>query len=152
MATYITHEGLEKLKNELQERKTTAREEIKRRLKEAMEIGDLSENSEYDEARDSQSFNEGRIVDLEEMIKGAVIIENGGHKHAQVEVGATVLVKSSLGEKKFTIVGTAEADPINGFISNESPLGGAFLGHKKGDEVEVRTPAGVTKYKIADIK
>ena len=152
MATqYFSPEGLEKLKNELQERKEQIRADITRKILAAKELGDLSENAEYAEAKEIQSFNEGRIVELEDMIKNAVLI-NPHQRPGAVIVGSTVRVRSNQhGEQKFTIVGAAESDPIQGFISNESPLGGAFLGRKKNEEIEVKTPGGVVKYKILEI-
>ncbi|MDP3953830.1 MAG: transcription elongation factor GreA [bacterium] len=151
MATYISPEGLEKLKKELEDRKTITREEINAKIKEAKQFGDLSENSEYTEAREAQGFNEGRIEDLEQMIRDAVIV-SGSQKHGAIDVGSTIKVTSVHGEQKFTIVGVAEADPVNGFISNESPLAEAFIGRKKGEEVEVKVPSGKIKYKINDIE
>lgn len=151
MPTYLSREGLEKLKQELAERKGAIRTDITRRILAAKELGDLSENAEYIEAKEAQSFNEGRIAELEETIKEAVVISNG-KDHDLVSVGATVRVRSPRGEHQFTIVGPAESDPAQGFISNESPLGNAFLGRKKGEEVEVKTPAGMSRYKILEIK
>jgi len=147
---YFSAEGLEKLKKELEERKGPIRAEIARKILEARELGDLSENAEYTEAKELQSFNEGRIAELEEIIKNAVVI-GPKQKREMVVVGSTVKVESVHGEQKFTIVGAAESDPAQGFISNESPLGMAFLGRKKGEEVEVKTPSGVVKYKILEI-
>ncbi len=150
MPQYFSPEGLEKLKKELEERKTIIRAEITRRILAAKELGDLSENAEYSEAKEVQSFNEGRIAELEETIKEAVVI--GPNQRSDiVVVGSTARVSSVYGDQKFTIVGPAESDPARGFISNESPLGSAFIGHKKDDEVEVKTPSGVVKYKIVEI-
>lgn len=148
---YFSPEGLEKLKKELEERKGEVRAEVTRKILAAKELGDLSENAEYIEAKEMQSFNEGRIVELEDMIKNAVLI--GPHQKIEaVVVGSTVSVKSGEhGEQKFTIVGAAESNPASGFISNESPLGSAFLGRKKNEEVEVKTPGGTVKYKILEI-
>ena len=148
---YFSPEGLEKLKKELNERKDETRTEITRKILAAKELGDLSENAEYAEAKEMQGFNEGRIVELEDMIKNAVII--GPHqKLGTVVVGSTVKVESDRhGEQKFTIVGAAESNPVQGFISNESPLGTAFLGRKKSEAVEVKTPSGVVTYKILEI-
>ncbi|MGD0976969.1 MAG: transcription elongation factor GreA [Minisyncoccia bacterium] len=150
MAQYFSPEGLEKLKKELEDRKGEIRNEITRKILTAKELGDLSENAEYAEAKESQSFNEGRISELEETIKEAVVIGANG-RHDAVIVGSTVKLKSPHGDHKFTIVGPAESDPARGFISNESPLGSAFIGHKKGEEVEVKTPSGIVKYKIVEI-
>jgi len=150
MPQYFSPEGLEKLKKELEDRKGEIRADITRRILAAKELGDLSENAEYAEAKESQSFNEGRVVELEEIIKEAKVISANG-KHDIVAVGSTVKSKSLHGEHKFTIVGPAESDPTQGFISNESPLGQAFIGRKKGEEIEVKTPGGVVKYKILEI-
>lgn len=116
----------------------------------AKELGDLSENAEYTEAKELQSFNEGRISELEDTIRNAVVV-SPQQQHSVVMVGSTVKVKSKHGEQKFTIVGASESNPAEGFISNESPLGSAFLGHKTGEEVEVKTPGGVVKYVILEI-
>ncbi|MEK7507012.1 MAG: transcription elongation factor GreA [Patescibacteria group bacterium] len=150
MPQYLSRDGLGKLKKELEERKGQIRTEITRKILAAKELGDLSENAEYVEAKEAQSFNEGRIAELEEIIKEAVVISNG-NTHDIIVVGSTVRVKSPQGEHRFTIVGPAESDPTQGFISNESPLGSAFIGHKKGEEVEVKTPGGVVEYKILEI-
>ncbi|MFH0853885.1 MAG: transcription elongation factor GreA [bacterium] len=149
---YITKEGLEKLIKEKEQIEKIARPEVIERIKRAKELGDLSENAEYHDAREAQSFIEGRILELREMINNAVLIDenNGNSKTAQA--GSTVKVKVAGIEKDFTIVGPAEADPLNGLISNESPLGSAFIGHKKGEEVEVATPKGKVRYKILKIK
>jgi transcription elongation factor GreA len=148
---YFSPEGLEKLKKELEERKGPVRADITRRILEAKELGDLSENAEYTEAKELQGFNEGRIAELEEIVKNAVVI-GPNQKHEVITVGSTVKAESAeRGEQKFTIVGAAESDPAQGFISNESPLGMAFLGRRKGEEVEVKTPSGVIKYKILEI-
>ena len=150
MPQYLSRDGLGKLKKELEERKGQIRTEITRKILAAKELGDLSENAEYIEAKEAQSFNEGRIAELEEIIKEAVVISNG-NTHDIIVVGSTVRVKSPQGEHQFTIVGPAESDPTQGFISNESPLGSAFIGHKKGEEGEVKTPGGVVEYKILEI-
>lgn len=148
---YFSPEGLEKLKKELKERKDETRAEITQKILAAKELGDLSENAEYSEAKEMQGFNEGRILELEDMIKNAVII--GPHQKPEVViVGSTVKVKSDQhGEQEFTIVGAAESNPAQGFISNESPLGTAFLGRKKSEAIEVKTPGGVVTYKILEI-
>ncbi|HEY4506827.1 MAG TPA: transcription elongation factor GreA [Candidatus Paceibacterota bacterium] len=148
---YFSPEGLEKLKSELEERRGQVRAEISAKILAAKELGDLSENAEYTEAKEMQSFNEGRLVELEDMIKNAVII--GPHQKLEaVVVGSSVIVASDKhGEQKFTIVGASESNPSKGFISNESPLGLAFLGRKQSEEVDVRTPGGTVKYKILEI-
>mgnify|MGYP001611067775 CR=1 FL=1 len=151
MDQYFSQEGLEKLKKELEGRITVLRPEIATRIKEAKELGDLSENAEYDAAKDAQSSNEGRLEEIKSILENAVIIESTNGSGV-VRVGSSVKVESKNGEQTFAIVGAAESDPVKGFISNESPLGAAFLGHKKGDSIEVKTPKGVTEYKILEVK
>lgn len=147
---YFSPEGLEKLKKELQERLMVLRPEIAARLKEAKDEGDLSENAGFDAAREAQQSNENRIEEIKEILDKAVVFT--GHKHGGlVGMGSRVKVKSKDGEKEYSIVGASESDPIHGAISNESPLGQAFLGKKKGDEVRVRTPKGEVVYEIKDI-
>jgi transcription elongation factor GreA len=149
--TYLSPEGIKALKKELQELKTAKRQEIAQRLQEAKELGDLSENAAYFEAKEAQSLNETRIAELEELLKTAVIIETPTAEDA-VRIGSTVEVKSSQnGTETFTIVGSAEAKPAEGKISNESPLGRAFLNHRAGDEIDIKTPGGTVKYKILKI-
>ena len=114
-------------------------------------MGDLSENAEYTEAKESQAFNEGRIRELEEIIKNAAIISKKPSCDS-VEIGCEITVQNKIGKKTFFIVGSQEADPMRGKISNESPLGRTFLGKKKGDEVIVQTPSGKIHYKILEIK
>lgn len=149
--TYLSQEGIETLKKELQELKTKKRQEIAKRLQEAKDLGDLSENAEYFEAKEAQSFNENRIVEIEKLLKNAVVIETPSEEDI-VRVGLTIGVKSNNGTEIFNIVGSAEAKPQEGKISNESPLGRAFLGRKIGDEIEIKTPSGITKYKIIKIE
>lgn len=151
MAEYLSHEGLEKLKQELHELKTKKRQEIAARLEHAKSLGDLSENAEYQETKEEQELMEQRIAELEERVREAVVMQKPT-KTDSVRVGSTVVVKSLRGEETYIILGSEEADPGRGKISNESPLGKAFLDHKVGDKVEVRTPAGVMAYTIAEIK
>jgi len=135
----------------LERLKTKERQAISRRLEEAKKLGDLSENAEYTEAKEAQENNEQRIVVVEQLLKDAVMIDKS-RSVSQVNVGSTIEVKAKSGDKKkFIIVGSEEVDPINGKISNESPLGQAFLGHKVGETVEVNTPSGVAEYKILSI-
>lgn len=148
---YLTAERLSELKAELSELKTKTRMEVAERLKRAKELGDLSENVEYQEAREQQGQVEKRIFDLEDMIKRAVLIKKGGGK-GSAQIGSTVLAKKDGKEFSFTIVGTSEARPEDGFISNESPLGKAFLDRRVGDEVIFRAPIGEIKYKIISVK
>lgn len=150
---YLTKEKLEELKEEFNNLKTIRRQEVAERLKRAKELGDLSENSEYFEAREEQSLVEGRILELEEIIKNAELIEkipSGG----VVRIGSTVAVeKVGLpGQRKFHIVGSNEANPETGFISNESPFGKAFLDKKVGDIAVVSAPNGKVEYKIVSIE
>lgn len=153
--TILTAEGLQKLKDELAQRKGAIREEIVERLKEARAQGDLSENSEYDQAKEDQGKNEGRIIELEQMIKTATIIDNSATKAAGiVSLGSTVLLrdKETGEEETYTIVGTTEADPFENRISNESPVGAAILGKKVHSTVIANTPAGELSYEILEIK
>lgn len=150
--TYLSPEGMEALKKELQELKTKKRQEIAKRLQEAKDLGDLSENAEYFEAKEAQSLNENRVVELEELLKNAVMIKTPSTEDV-VRIGSTVETKSNNNNIEiFNIVGSAEAKPQEGKISNESPLGRAFLGKKAGDEFEVKTPGGVVTYKIIKIE
>ncbi len=148
---YLTAGRLEELKKELTELKTKRRLEVADRLRRAKELGDLSENSEYVEAREEQSIVESRIFEVEEMVKNAVLIKKDeGDK--TVQVGSTVNVKKDDKESKFSIVGSNESKPEAGLISNESPLGKAFLNKKAGDVVKVNTPKGEVTYKIISVE
>lgn len=151
MDQYFSQEGLGKLRNELEERVSVLRPEIATRVKEAKELGDLSENAEYDAAKDAQAANEGRIEEIKDILENAVIITNTNGSGV-VNVGSSVKAESKNGIQTFVIVGGAESNPAQGFISNESPLGAAFLGHKEEDEINVKTPKGVTGYKILEVK
>ena len=148
---YLSAEGLEKLKNELHELKTAVRKDIAERIESAKALGDLSENAEYQEAKDAQSTNEVRIAELDEILREAVVISKN-HRTDVVDIGSTVVVDSKNGAASYTIVGSEEADPRGGKISNESPLGKAFLGRKKGEDVEVKTPIGTQNFRIKEIK
>ena len=148
--TYISKDGLDKLRAELDEMLAVRRPEIANRIHDAKEHGDLSENAEYEDAKNEQAFVEGRIAALESMIKNATIIdEHGSTDH--VSIGSTVTVTSDGETETFMIVGSAEAKPTNGRISNESPVGRALLGRKKGDKVVVKVPAGDFTYTITKI-
>lgn len=151
MSEYLSKEGLEKLKNELHELKTKKRKEIASRLEHAKTLGDLSENAEYQEAKEEQSLVETQIAEHEETIRNAVVIAKASSTDV-VSVGSTVRVGSPQGEETYTIVGSEEASPAEGKISNESPLGRSFLGRRVGDGVEVKTPGGVISYQIVEIK
>ena len=151
MVRFITKEGLQKLNEEFNDRKNRLRQEIAQAIKEAKEQGDLSENAEYAEAKNQQNENESRIAELEMIIKNSQIVEkDNSQKGAQM--GSVVKVKFNKNEMEFTIVGSNEADPANFKISNESPLGKAFMGHVAGDTVKVSTPKGVIEYKIISVK
>lgn len=153
--TQITAEGLQKLEEELAQRKSVIREEILERIKEARAQGDLSENFEYDQAKEDQGKNESRIVELEQMIKTAVIIDtSASSKEGKVSLGCTVVLKDmeTDEEETYTLVGTTEADPFDNKISNESPVGKAVIGKKIGDVVVAVTPAGELSYKILEVK
>lgn len=149
---YLTKEGYEKLQAEHNELTTTGRKKIADMIRSAKEYGDLSENSEYSDAKDQQVFVEGRISELEHILKNAVIIDENHTNCSSVNVGCTVHVEIESGEAEFKIVGSAEADPEKGWISNESPIGKALIGKKPGDEIEVSVPAGTLKYKVKKIK
>ncbi|MEW6610291.1 MAG: transcription elongation factor GreA [Patescibacteria group bacterium] len=152
--TYLTREGYEKLKDELHTLKSVKRKEVAWRIQQAKELGDLSENAEYTEAKNEQALLEGRIVELESVMKNAEIISAIKRPSSgMVEVGSHIKVKTSEGkETEFTIVGSQEADPKMGIISNESPLGRAFIGHMVGDEVEVQVPKGTVMYRIVGVR
>lgn len=147
----ISQEGYEKLKSELEYLTNTKRREIAVRIQTAKDMGDLSENAEYSDAKDEQAFNEGRISEINQMLKNLTIVENGKGS-GKVGMGSLVLVKCNGNEKQYTIVSFNEADPMVGKISNESPLGQAFLNKKKGDKVKVKTPKGEMEYEILKIE
>ncbi|MBR4944461.1 MAG: transcription elongation factor GreA [Peptococcaceae bacterium] len=149
----LTREGLEQLEQELENLRTVKRTEVKERLKEAIALGDLSENSEYDDAKNEQAFMEGRILELEKMIRNAKIIEDGQMQEGTITVGSLVTVKDIEFDEitEYRLVGTVEADPMNNRISNESPVGRALLGHKAGDIIDVEVPAGVIQLEIIEI-
>ena len=148
--TFITQEGLDKLKEELNHLVTVKRKEVAKRIQEAKELGDLSENAEYSDAKDEQAFTVGRIQEIGALIGTATIIEKDTNSQV-VQVGSRIRVKDAGEEKEFTIVGSSEADPIKGLISNESPMGKSFLGMKKGDEVSFAAPKGIINYQILEI-
>ena len=149
----LTREGLEQLEQELEHLRTVKRTEVKERLKEAIALGDLSENSEYDDAKNEQAFMEGRILELEKMIRNAKIIEEGEQQEGAITVGSLVTVKDIEFDEitEYRLVGTVEADPMNNRISNESPVGRALLGHKAGEIIDVEVPAGVIQLEIVSI-
>ncbi|WP_201713576.1 transcription elongation factor GreA [Rossellomorea arthrocnemi] len=149
----MTAEGKEKLEKELENLKTVKRKEVVERIKIARSFGDLSENSEYDAAKDEQAFVEGRISTLENMIRNAKIIQEDDMNSDTVQLGKKVtFVELPDGDKEtYTIVGSAEADPFEGKISNDSPIAKSLLGHKIGAEVNVQTPGGEMSVKIVEV-
>jgi len=151
---YMTQEGREKLEEELQFLKTERRQEVVERIKIARDFGDLSENSEYDSAKEEQAFVETRIAQVEKMIRNSVIIENNSENPSVVSLGKTVTFKELPdGDKEtYTIVGSVEANPFEGKISNDSPIAKSILDHTVDDEVVVTTPGGDMKVKILEVK
>jgi len=147
----ISQEGYDKLTDELNFLTMNKRKEIAERIERAKDLGDLSENAEYSEAKDAQALNEGRILELTNTLKNVTVVQRDNSSD-QVVMGSKVTVKINDKEKVYTIVSFNEADPINGLISNESPIGVAFLHRKKGDSIEVETPRGLVKYKILKIE
>ncbi|EJV68294.1 transcription elongation factor GreA [Bacillus mycoides] len=150
----MTQEGKQKLENEVEQLKTVRRKEVVERIKIARSFGDLSENSEYDAAKDEQAFVEGRITQLENMIRNAVIIEDNGEESTVVTLGKTVTFKELPGgdEESYTIVGSAEADPFEGRISNDSPIAKSLLGKQIGEKVAIQTPGGEMQVEIISVK
>ena len=150
----LTQNGLQKLEDELDFLKTTKRKEVAERIKIAISYGDISENSEYDDAKNEQAFIEGRIITLEKMLRNARIIGGADVDTGVVNVGATVIIKDlEFGDiVEYTIVGSAEADPTENMISNESPVGRALLGRVIGDKISVNVPVGAIEYEILEIK
>jgi transcription elongation factor GreA len=154
--TYITREGLRKLEDELHYLRTVRRQEVAHRLHEAMEGGDIQENAEYEDARNERAFVEGRILTLENILSNVVLIEEREKPGDHVGLGSRVtLVEVNGGEAEpelYQVVGSAEADPVDGRISNESPLGRRLMGAKVGDVVTVNAPDGLIKFKIVSIQ
>lgn len=149
MQKYFTPEGLEKLKQEYEELKGK-RKELAEKIAEAKELGDLAENAEYHAAREAQGMNEARIMEIEAILKQAVVVEKT-EKSSTVQVGSTIVIQNGEGPKEFTIVGSNEADPASGKISNESPFGQAFMQKEVGDTATVTTPRGDITYTIKKI-
>ncbi|HCR44417.1 MAG TPA: transcription elongation factor GreA [Ruminococcaceae bacterium] len=149
----MTQEGLDKLKSELEELRTVKRKEIAEKIKVALSFGDLSENSEYDEAKNEQAILEARIADIEVMLKNVKVIDESELSNENIHLGSKVelQVTDTKGKTRvvnYKIVGSNEADPLNGCISDESAVGKALLDHKTGDKVEVEVPAGLVTYEI----
>jgi len=150
---YLTAEGAARLKAELEQLRGPARDEMAQRLRSAIQMGDLSENADYHKAKEDQGFLEGRIQNLEYLLKNAIIVEDEDSPKDMVDVGVRVTVQET-GEtpETYYLVGIVEADPRNGRISHESPIGKALLGHRVGDEVIVETPGGNIQLKILKIE
>ncbi len=150
LVTYTSAAGLQSMKEELQHRMKVLRPEIAQKISDAKEMGDLSENFAYHEAKEQQAQNETRIVQLQEMIVDAVVVEekSGG----KIGLGSTFVAESNGVKKTFEIVGANEADPMSGKISNVSPLGSVFMGAKDGESVDVVLPSGTSTYKILEVK
>ena len=151
--TILTDEGLKKLEEELEQLKTVTRKEVADKIKVALSFGDLSENSEYDEAKNEQALVESRIVQIETMLKNVKILDEDELTNDIVSVGSKIKLfdKEFNEEVDYQIVGSTEADPMSGIISDESPVGQSLIGHKVGDVVEVETPGGVCLYEVLEI-
>lgn len=151
MPTYLSKQGLEDLEKELARRTNEIRKEIAEKISAAKELGDLSENFEYHEAKEQQGLNEARALQLKDMIRDVVLVEEsvGG---TNIGLGTTFVVEVNGSQKTYSIVGSNESDPIAGKISNESPIGLAFMGHEVDDVIEIQTPGGAMTYKIISIK
>jgi len=150
--SYLTAEGLEKLQKELVHLKGPAREDLSRRLREAIQMGDLSENADYIQAKEEQGFLEGRIQELEQILNNVVLIDEKNKSRGSVDIGSTITVQeSTYPEEIYFLVGPKEADPTNGRISYESPIGKGLIGHKVGDEILIETPGGSIRLTIKKI-
>lgn len=151
--TILTEAGRRKLEDELDHLRTTKRRDVAERIKQAKEFGDLTENAEYDDAKNEQAFVEGRILQIEQMLRSARVIDTSEASEDTVSVGVTVRLRdiAAGSEISYTIVGSAEADPVSDRISNESPVGQALIGRRKGETVTVRVPAGTFQYEILEI-
>ncbi|TSC84836.1 MAG: transcription elongation factor GreA [Parcubacteria group bacterium Gr01-1014_13] len=149
---YLTPQGLEDLKEEFEILKNKKIPDIANLIDEAKQQGDLSENAEYQQAKEEMAWAQGRLQELRYLLDNAQVMESTQNKQDMVMVGSTIVIKNSTTTKSYTIVGPREASPLEGKISNESPLGESFLGHKVGDKVVVTTPAGKQTYEILEIK
>lgn len=150
---YLTEEGIQKLKAELEELSGPRRTELAQRLRTAIQQGDLSENADYSKAKEDQAFLEGRIQEINAILGNAVVIEGKSNPDGVIGIGSTVTLKEKGREPvKYFLVGAQEADPRNGKISNESPIGKALLGHKAGEKVEAQTPAGVLVFEVVSVE
>ncbi|NMB67466.1 MAG: transcription elongation factor GreA [Chloroflexi bacterium] len=151
--SYLTQEGFDNIKAELENLKGPARENLSVRLRAAIQMGDLSENADYIQAKEEQGFLEGRILELEQILRNVVIIDQSVKNREIIDIGAHVTIREgSFPEETYHVVGPKEADPLNGRISHESPIGKALLGHRVGDEVVVDTPGGSVRLNIVKIE
>lgn len=148
---YMSQQTREELETELKELREVKAVNLRKRIDEARQMGDLSENAEYHAAREELAWVQSRILEIKNILDNAEIITSDEKKMDFVQIGSTIVVKVNDKEKKYVIVGAQEADPLQGKISNESPLGSAFLGKKKGETVEVKIPSGLQNYKIVKI-
>jgi transcription elongation factor GreA len=152
-ATYLTEDGEKKLRAELEHLTGTVRIELSKRLRSAIQMGDLSENADYAAAKEEQGFIEGRIAYITQLLRNVVIIDENALATGTIEIGSKVTIKEgSNPEMTFVLVGPQEADPINGRISFNSPIGEALIGHKKGDDIEAVTPVGVKIFTVIKIE
>lgn len=151
MENYLTPQGLKKAKEDLDYLKNVKRKEIAKKLKKSIAYGDLSENSEYQEAKESQSFLEGQILELEEVVRTAVIVSKKNNKSSTAQLGSIILISNNGNKEKIELVGSIESNPIEGKISIESPLGRALLDKNEGIFIEINVPNGKSKYKILKI-
>ena len=151
--TVITSEGLKKLEQELEFLKTVERKNVAEKIKVALSFGDLSENSEYDEAKNDQAILEGRIAEIEAQLKNVRVLDEAELTNEMIHIGSKIKVLDMDDEEEceYKIVGSTEADPVQGLISDESPVGHGLLGHKVGDVVEIEIPSGIAKYKVLEI-
>jgi transcription elongation factor GreA len=150
---YLTPEGRTKLETELEYARSVRRREVAARIHSAKDQGDITDNAEYEDAKNEQAFVEGHILELESMLRNAVLIATTNHASGTVNLGCTVTIRDCDGEQsKYTIVGSAEAKPALGKISNESPVGRTLLGRRVGEEVAVRTPGGTVSYTIVSVE
>lgn len=151
-ASYLTADGARRMKEELEHLKTTARDDLAKRLRTAIQQGDLSENADYISAKEEQAFLEGRILELEAVLRDAIIIDNLKLNKNKVSIGSHITVREEgFPDETYFLVGPKEADPVNGRISHESPIGKALIGHKPGDLVEIETPNGKITMTIVEI-
>jgi len=152
-AHYLTNDGLQRLQAELNYLKTTARDQLAKRLRTAIQQGDLSENADYIAAKEEQGFLEGRIMELEQIIRNVVIIDESQRNRDVVDIGASITIQEgNFPVETYQLVGPQEADPANGRISHESPIGKAMIGKRSGDEFLVSTPNGTVHFKIIKIE